>query len=164
MHKGLVEKGILPTVSFMEMSNDVRSGIPATGTEIKDLGIKVHRGQGGSTVSEYPNGVKIETLPAADSQTGSIRLGPTIGLSAQKPNHLDKYGEVVDPKGRVIARMNDDGSVTVDSGKGFFTQYPDGTINRETAIRSRDGKTFAVIDTNTPLGDLRPDDMNGHHK
>jgi hypothetical protein len=161
-HTNLVEKGILPTVSFMEMSNDVRTGTPPTAAEIKDSGVKVHRGQGGSTVSEYPNGVKIETLPAPASQTGSVRFGPTIGLSTEKPNHLDKKGEVVDPKGRVIARMNDDGSVTVDSGNGFFTQYPDGTVNRESAIRSRDGKNFAVLDTNTPLGDLRPSDMTRH--
>ncbi len=78
------------------------------------------------------------------------------------PNHARLNGDVVDPKGRTIAKHNDDGSYTVDTGKGFFTQRSDGTIRKETAIRSRDSKSFTVIDTESPLGDLRPSDMTKH--
>jgi hypothetical protein len=157
-NNGLVEKGILPSIGFMEMSSEVRTGTPAAATEFKDSGVKVQHGKDGSTTGEYPSGVKIES---SKSDKSNIELHPMI--ETEPPNHLNEHGEVIDPRGRVIARRNDNGSVTVDSGNGFYTQYADGTINRESAIRSRDGKNFAVIDTNTPLGGLRPSDMTKHH-
>jgi hypothetical protein len=160
-HSGLVENGILPSLSFM--SGDVRTGMPATAPEMKDSGVKVHHGKDGSTTGDYPSGVKVESTPASNSGKSNVILEPTISVESLPPNHMNKKGEVIDPKGRVLAKMNDDGSVTVDSGKGFYTQYPDGSINRESAIRTRDGK-FEVIDTNTPLGNLRPGDMTKHNK
>lgn len=161
---GLVEQGILPSVSFSEMSNEIRTGSPATAAEMKNSGVKVQHGKDGSTTGEYPTGVKVESTPASQSEKSNVTLEPTIRLENVPPNRLTKKGEVVDPKGKVLAKMNDDGSVTVDSGKGFYTQYPDGSIHRESAIRSRDGKTFEVIDTNTPLGNLRPSDITRYHK
>ena len=163
LNNGLVEKGIVPPI-FLDMSPEVRTGTPATAEEIKDSGVKVHHGKDGSTSSEYPTGVKIESSPPSHSAKSNIELGPTVTVESEPPNLLNKKGEVIDPKGRVIARTNEDGSVTVDSGEGFFTHYPDGTIRREAALRSRDGKTFEVLDTNTPLGNLRPSDMTAHHK
>jgi hypothetical protein len=157
LHHGLVEKGIVPPI-FLDMSPEVRTGTPATREEIKDSGVKAHHGNDGSTTSEYPTGVKIESPPPPHSDKSKLKL------ESEPPNHRNKKGEVIDPKGRVLARTNEDGSVTVDSGNGFFTHYPDGTVRRESALRSHDGKTFEVLDTNTPLGNLRPSDMTAHHK
>ncbi|HEY9713010.1 MAG TPA: hypothetical protein V6C72_06050 [Chroococcales cyanobacterium] len=161
-NNGLVEQGILPSVSLMEFSSDVRPGTPASAAEIKESGVKVEHGKDGSTVGHYPSGVKIESTPASQSHNPNVVLEPTLKLESEAPNHMNKNGDVVDPKGRIIAKMNPDGSVTVDSGKGFYTQYPDGSIDRESAIRTRDGKNFDVIPTSTPLGDLRPSDMAKH--
>jgi hypothetical protein len=107
--------------------------------------------------------VTIESSGETHSQKGNMKIDTSmVVVDAQPPNHQNKKGEVIDPKGRVIARPNEDGSVTVDSGNGFYTQYPDGAIKRESALRSRDGKTFEVLDTNTPLGNMRPSDMTHH--
>jgi hypothetical protein len=108
---------------------------------------------------DYPTGVKVETSPPPKNQHGNVIIEGSIMVQAEPPNHMTKNGEVVDPKGKVLAKMNDDGSVTVDSGKGFYTHRPDGSVERESVIRSRDGKTFEVIDTKTPLGNLRPGDV-----
>jgi hypothetical protein len=165
-NNGLVEKGILPSMNIMEMSSEIRTGTEASAKETHDAGIKVEHGKDGSTKVEYPTGIKIESTGVSHSENakGNIKV-ETSGtvIEVMPPNHQNKKGEVFDEKGRIIAKPNEDGSYTVDSGKGFFTQYPDGTIVRESAIRSRDGKTFEVIDTNSPLGNLRPSDMT-HHK
>jgi hypothetical protein len=157
--KGLIENGVLPSLSFNMADSYVRTGTEAKPQELKDSGVRVQHGKDGSVKSEYPSGVVVESIPPVHSTKDHVTLGPTIGLSPEKPNHMNSKGDVVDPKGRVIAHMNDDGSVTVDSGKGFYTHHPDGTIDRESAIRSRDGKTFKVLDTNNPLGGMSPSDL-----
>jgi hypothetical protein len=163
----LVEKGLLPSISFMEMSTDVQTGSPATASDIRDAGVKIQHGKDGKTTGEYPSGVKIESSGISHSEKGpNIQIETSMNVvEAAPPNHLNKHGDVIDPKGRTIAKANEDGSVTVDSGKGFFKQHADGSITKESAIRSRDGKTFEVLDTNNPLGDMRPSDMTDHkHK
>ncbi|CAN5143502.1 hypothetical protein BH10CYA1_BH10CYA1_38170 [soil metagenome] len=57
-------------------------------------------------------------------------------IEAVAPNHMNKKGEVIDPKGRIIS-----------------------TVHKESAIRSRDGKDFEVLDTSSPLGNMRPGDV-----
>ena len=157
--KTALADGILPELNF-----EARTGSPASKNELKDSGVKLSHNKDGGTTGEYPSGVRVDTTPGARDEKHHVTIGPGSMLQAEKPNHMTKDGEVVDPKGRVLAKMNDDGSVTVDSGKGFYTHYPDGEVRRESAIRSRDGKTFEVIDTNTPLGNLRPSDMTKHRK
>ncbi len=158
---GLVEKGLLPSMDILEF----KAGPEAKPAELKDAGIKVEHGKDGSTKVDYPSGIKVESTGVSHSEKGKNIKIETSGLivEAVPPNHQNKKGEIIDEKGRVIAKPNEDGSITVDSGKGFFTQNPDGTIVRESAIRSRDGKTFEVLDTSSPLGNLRPSAMT-HHK
>ena len=72
----------------------------------------------------------------------------TVMISAKPPAHQDKDGNIVDKNGRILAKQNRDGSVTVDGGNGnYYTQYYDGSIRKDKAQRSPDGKTFDVIDT-----------------
>jgi len=157
----MVAAGALPS---LDLFSDAKTGTVASAKELKDSGIKTQTvpdgtGEGTKTSTEFPNGVKI-TSAESTSHHGKIETTTNIQvIEASPPNHKNKAGEVIDEKGRVIAKPNEDGSITVDSGKGFYTHYPNGEIRRESAIRSRDGKTFDVIDTNTPLGNLRPGDM-----
>ncbi len=160
-NSGLVEQGILPSMDIMEFKANI--GPEAKPSELKAAGVKVEHTKDGHTKVDYPSGVKVESTGVTQSEKGNIKV-ETAGniVEAVPPNTMNKKGEVVDPKGRVIAKPNEDGSITVDSGKGFFTQNQDGTIESTAAIRSRDGKTFEVLDTNNPLGNLRPSDMTNH--
>jgi len=143
-----------------------RTGKELNGQELRDAGIKckrdVDKDGARNTTVEYPNGIKV-TVSEGHTENGPhgtrVEIGSSALIEFSPPNKIKPNGDVIDASGREIARQNPDGSVTVDTGKGFYTQYPDG-IRKEAAIRSRDGKTFSVIDVDTPLGDLRPSDMS----
>jgi len=113
-----------------------------------------------STTAVYPNGVKVKVFQGATLQGKNralIVIKPTsvIDIPGSSREHPKGSGIRVDSKGRQIAKVNKDGSVTVDAGDEIYTQSHDG-IARETAIRGRDRKSWMVIDTDTPLGEQRP--------
>lgn len=153
----LVDSHILPSVELLEFKSP---GPTATRAEIKNSDISVRHLPDGTTKIDYPDGITVEskTKTYTDSE-GRKQEKHFNEVNASKPNTKKKNGDVVDPNGRIIAKVNDDGSVTVDSGKGFYTQDVDGTLHKETALRTRKGKDFEVLDTSTPLGNLRPGDM-----
>jgi hypothetical protein len=91
-----------------------------------------------------------------------LKFKNNMVVGIKYPNHAKLNGDIVDKSDRVVAKHNPGGSYTVDTGKGFFTQRADGSIRKETAIRSPDSKSFTVIDTESTLGDLRPTDMTHH--
>lgn len=156
---GLVDKGILPSFDIMEF----KTGPEAKPTELKDSGVKVEHDKEGNTKVDYPSGVHVESGGTHHSEKNGHKIETdTMIVVAEPPNHQTKDGKILDPKNRVIAQENEDGSWTIDSGKGFYTQHADGTIERTSAIRSRDGKTFEVLDTENPLGNLKPGDMTKH--
>jgi len=156
-NESLVATGVLPSMDIFDFKSSAPEAKPA---ELKDSGVKVEHGKDGSTKVDYPSGVKVESTGITHTDKGKIQVETGgIVVEAVAPNHMNKKGEVIDPKGRIIAKPNEDGGITVDSGKGFYTQDADGTIHRESAIRSRDGKDFEVLDTSSPLGNLRPGDV-----
>ncbi len=167
----LVSKGVLPPIDLIEMSSEYRTGKVAASRDLSDAGVKTklsaEKDGAQTTSTDYGNGVIISSTeggkPTDLGNGHKLTFKNNMAVEVHYPNHAKLNGDVVDPKGKLIAKHNEDGSYTVDTGKGFFTQYADGTIRKETAIRSRDSKSFTVIDTETPLGDLRPSDMT-HHK
>ena len=161
--ESLEDKGILPDMGLFQDAITAANHLDKK--QLQDAGIKSHTDieDGAKTVkAEYPNGVRVTTSGEHKVHTDSGRdVTITNGsmIEIQPPNKIKPNGEVVDANGRTIAKQNDDGSVTVDTGKGFYTQDSDG-IRKVTALRSRDGKSFEVIDTETPLGDLKPNDLS----
>lgn len=160
---------ILPPMMLIE----ARTGSEAKAQEIKESGVHCtrHSKDGVTNVkAEYPSGVVLESSEDKNqraSKHGNAVVTETgiVSIEAKAPNHMNSKGEVIDEKGRIIAKQNADGSVTVDSGKGFYTQYPDGEIRRESALRSRNGKDFEVLDTNNPLGGMQvPDQVKPERK
>ncbi|HEY9867794.1 MAG TPA: hypothetical protein V6D08_01185 [Candidatus Obscuribacterales bacterium] len=160
----LVDSGVLPSLDLLAMSSDFRTGTEVGAKDLRDAGISCKRDVDSdgreSTTAEYPNGVKVTvtegtTITREDGR--KIEIGPSsmVELPPGAKEQPKGSGIYVDRAGKQLAKVNEDGSVTVDTGEGFFTQYPDG-ITKETAIRSRDGKTWTVIDTKTPLGGMKP--------
>lgn len=160
----LVDKGVLPSLDLLAMANGFRTGDEVGASELRKAGIKCKRDVDAdgreSTKAEYPNGVKVtvtEGTTITRKNGVKVEIEPTSLVEVPKGSreHPKGSGVFVDGNGKQIAKVNDDGSVTVDTGKGIYTQYHDG-ITKETAIRSRDGKSWTVIDTKTPLGGLKP--------
>lgn len=142
-----------------------------TSKEMKDSGISATiqvDGDSKTTHGKYPGGIDVQVSNGRKIKTDD---GPEITItnanmvSVRKPIHETKPGSgvFVDEKGRAVAKVNDDGTVTVDTGKGFYTQGPDG-IKRVTALRSRNGKDFEVLNTDDPLGGMAPPDNLSHSK
>ncbi|CAN5143785.1 hypothetical protein BH10CYA1_BH10CYA1_38190 [soil metagenome] len=167
----LLKQGVLPKIEFAN-SDEYRTGKLAGSRELADAGIKckhsIENDGAQTTTADYGNGVVISTTeggkPTDLGNGHKLTFKNNVAIEIQRPNHARLNGDVVDPKGRMIAKHNQDGSYTVDTDKGFFTQRGDGTIRKETAIRSRNGKDFEVLDTETPLGNLKPSDMTNHRK
>lgn len=149
----LVNQGILPSVDFLEM----KTGPEATPAQLKDSHVKVEHDKDG-TKADYPTGVHAESGSHDMQVNGRNIHTEAIIVSATNGNHFDKKGQIVDSHNRVLAKENEDGSWTIDSGEGFYTQRKDGTIERTSAIRSRDGKDFEVLDTENPLGGMKAPD------
>jgi len=153
-----------------------RTGTELSGKQLAREGIKFQTRNGDTTV-DFPNGVeitarKVETSTITKTNDDGTHTtfevqsgGIDVDLSKVQPQPLREKppagsGTIIDGKGNEIIKRNEDGSYTVaNSATDFYTVYPDGSVNKETAIRSRDGKSWEVIDTNTPLGGLRPGDV-----
>ena len=168
--------GILPQLSFnmADGASDASlfqaplPGKDITTKQMKESGVRASESKnsdGSKTITgDYPSGVRVHTTDAGKPQVKDsgnvVTVTETDGIEATgdaKPK--DKNGNVwVDAKGREIAKRNDDGSWTVDSGEGFYRQSNKG-IEKVSVIRSRDGKTFEEINTKDPLGDMKPSDM-----
>lgn len=154
----------LPQFDLLNGTSQFRRGNEMSSPELAKESIKskhrVDRNGIDSTLAEYPNGLQVlvvEGEKRVKADGTRIELDPTTVIQFSKPNraHPRGSGILVDGNGRQIAKQNDDGSVTVATDEGFFTQTPYG-ITRVTAIRSRDGKSWTVLNTDDPLGDLRP--------
>ncbi|MBA3860070.1 MAG: hypothetical protein C0507_24445 [Cyanobacteria bacterium PR.3.49] len=168
--------GILPQLSFnmADGASDASlfqaplPGKDITTKQMKESGVRASESKnddGSKTITgDYPTGVRVHTTDAGKPQVKDsgnvVTVTESDGIEATgdvKPK--DKDGNVwVDAKGREIAKRNDDGSWTVDSGEGFYRQSNKG-IEKVSVIRSRDGKTFEEINTKDPLGDMKPSDM-----
>lgn len=163
----LVAQNILPDLAILDDVKPGYGGRQATREDLKESGVKAeqHTAKDGTVTTkvDFPNGVKVEkseTPPHKVEGKPHITVESSITVidgAQEKPAGSGKY---VDATGKQVAQVNEDGSVTVDGGKGkFFTVEADGTVTKASAIRSRDGKTFEVLDTDTPLGNLRPGDV-----
>jgi len=167
----LEEKGVLPTLSF----EAERNGTQLSGQELKSEGIKCEKhddgkGNSSSTV-EFPNGVKIENShekPNKVSDHGAV-VTDTSGhmVVLPKDGHYEqgKDGTIIDKKtGHPVLKENEDGTTTVYTDKGVYTAHPDGSVDKEPAIKNmKNGKwdgTWTVLDTKDPLGGLNLDDMD----
>jgi hypothetical protein len=163
----MVAKGALPSLDLF--SSERHTGKELNKQEQKQEGLKAHtdvdKTDGSKTTTvEYPNGVTVSTSDKViHKKEHDVTISGMNNVEVNAPNKMDKDGNITDAKGRQIVKSNQDGSITVDTGKGFYTQYPNGEIRKETALRTPDGK-FEVIDVDTPLGNLRPSDMTVHKK
>lgn len=168
--------GILPQLSFdmADSASDAslfKAPLPGkdiTTKQMKESGVRAaetKEDDGAKTITgDYPSGVRVKTTeggePIVKDDGRVVTVTGTDSVEATgdvRPKGKD--GNVwVDAKGREIAKRNDDGSWTVDSGEGFYRQSSKG-IEKVSVIRSRDGKTFEEINTKDPLGDMKPSDM-----
>lgn len=168
--------GILPQLSFnmADGASDASlfqaplPGKDITTKQMKESGVRASESKnddGSKTITgDYPTGVRVHTTDAGKPQVKDSGNVVTVTES----DSIEATGDVrpkgkdgnvwVDAKGREIAKRNDDGSWTVDSGEGFYRQSNKG-IEKVSVIRSRDGKTFEEINTKDPLGDMKPSDM-----
>ncbi|RTL40110.1 MAG: hypothetical protein EKK48_16795 [Candidatus Melainabacteria bacterium] len=166
----LLKRGILPAVEIADSSSQERTGKVASNRDLQDAGVvrkhSVEKDGAQTTTVDYGNGVIISTTdggkPVDIGNCMRITFKNNMAVHILPPNVGKLNGNVEDPSGRIIAKHNADGSYTVDTGKGFFTQHTDGSIRKETAIRTdkphekRKFHDFDVLDTETPLGNLRP--------
>jgi len=191
MNDALVVNGLLPALEFADGAGKEREAKESprpkdakvkandsapkvkdiTTKEMKDSGISATiqvDGDSKTTHGRYPGGIDVQVSNGRRIKTDD---GPEITItnanmvSVRKPIHETKPGSgvFVDEKGRAVAKVNDDGTVTVDTGKGFYTQSPDG-IKPVSALRSRNGKDFEVLNTDDPLGGMAPPDNLSHSK
>ncbi len=172
MNADLVDSGILPAMELnlangdddvIELKNPFKKDI--TTKQMKDSGVKASEtleDDGRKTITgEYPSGVKVQSTEGKTITNDAGRTVTITGtdiVTVKEPIHETKKnsGVWVDGKGREVAKKNDDGSVTVSADDGSFYRQDSEGIKKVSAIRSRDGKTFEEIDTDTPLGNLRP--------
>jgi hypothetical protein len=171
----LTRQGTLPHVEILHSETAYRTGKPATRADLTETGVTrtytVNKDGSQTTTVDYGNGVKISSSDrqlSGDPNQCHTATRHDLEVKVSAPNHRKLNGNVEDKEGRIIAKRNEDGSYTVDTGKGFFTQRSDGTVRKETAIRTRKPHEkhfhdFDVIDTETPLGNLKPDDLSHHH-
>ncbi len=172
MNANLVDAGLLPAMELnlangdddvIELKNPFKKDIATK--QMKDSGVKATESLNDdgtkSITTETKNGVRVTVTEGSEKVMPS---GNTVKISDSvmiEPNGQirpkDKNGDVwVDSKGREVVRKNPDGSVTIDTGDGGFIKQDSQGVKKISAIRSRDGKTFEEIDTDSPLGNLRP--------
>ncbi len=178
-NESLVGNGILPAFEIKDGSSQqaqLKAPRPLKGTDIttkemKDSGVSAAQEKDGDTKTtnaRYPGGVEVSTSngkPLKDPDGYEIKISNMTMVQVKPPLHETKPGSgvYVDEKGRALVKVNGDGTVTVDTGKGFYTQGPDG-VKKVSALRSRNGKDFEVLNTDDPLGNLRPPDMSKPRK
>ena len=176
----LENAGVLPKFDLMlangddepiELKNPFKEDL--TTKQLKEAGVKATRtleNDGTHTVTtERKDGVKVhvgEGKDVAAPSGATVHIDGTVLIEPNGKIHpKDKNGDVwVDSKGREVLKKNDDGSVTIDTGDGGFIRQDSQGVKKVAAIRSRDGKTFEEIDTDTPLGGLRPSDLSRPRK
>jgi hypothetical protein len=172
MNANLVDAGLLPAMELsltngddavIELKNPFKTDI--TTKQLKDSGVKATETLNDdgtkSITAETKNGVRVTVSEGSEKTMPSgnkVKISESVMI---EPNGQirpkDKEGNVwVDAKGREVVRKNDDGSVTIDTGDGGFVKVDSQGVKKISAIRSRDGKTFEEIDTDSPLGNLRP--------
>lgn len=172
MNANLVDAGLLPAMELnlangdddvIELKNPFKKDIATKA--MKESGVKATEGLNADgkqeTTTETKNGVKVTITEGGDKVMPSgrtVKVSDTVMVEPNGQIHpKDKTGDVwVDAKGREVIRKNDDGSVTIDTGDGGFIKQDSHGVKKISAIRSRDGKTFEEIDTDSPLGNLRP--------
>jgi hypothetical protein len=168
-----MKRGVLPKIEITDSSNQYRTGKPATGNDFAEAGVtckrSIQKDGAHTTTVDYGNGVVISSTeggkPTELSHDQKVTVKHNISVTILGDNVEKEHGIIEDAKGRVIAKRNEDGGYTVDTGTGaFFTQRADGTVRKETALRTRRphekvARDFEVIDTETPLGKFRPSDM-----
>lgn len=172
----LEDAGVLPKFDLklangddepIELKNPFKEEL--TTKQMKDAGVKATRkledDETHTVTVETKNGVKVSVGEGHDVTAPSGRKVHIEGTTVIEPNGQlhpkDKSGDVwVDKNGKEMIHRNKDGSVTIDSGDGGFYRADSNGVKKISAIRSRDGKTFEEIDTDTPLGGLRPSDMS----
>ncbi len=171
----LVGNGMLPAFEIKDGGSQqaqLKAPRPLKGTDIttkemKDSGVSAAQEKDGDTKTtnaRYPGGVEVSTSNGKtlkDPDGYEIKVSNVSMVQVKPPLHETKPGSgvYVDDKGRAMVKVNGDGTVTVDTGKGFYTQSPDG-VKQVSALRSRNGKDFEVLNTDDPLGNLRPPDLS----
>lgn len=163
----LVDNGTLPQLDLFS-SPELHSGKEMSPKELAKDGInsKSYKNDDGSkeTKTDFPNGVRVtinEGGKVVTKDGRSVELGPSNMVDVSRaPNQPMREsspgsGVLVDKNGKEVAKQNTDGSVSVDTGDSVYTVHPDGTTSKEVFIRSRDGKSWDILHTETPLGNLK---------
>lgn len=191
MNEDLVGNGLLPVLEFADGAGKEREAKEApkakdgahkaadsapkakdiTSKEMKESGITANievEGATKTTNARYPGGIDVSVSNGRTIKTDDgreIKITNANIVTVREPIRESKPGSgvFVDERGRAVSKVNDDGTVTVDTGKGFYTQGPDG-IKKVTALRSRNGKDFEILNTDDPLGGMAPPDNLSHSK
>ena len=167
-----VEKGTLPRLDLFS-APELRTGRQMSPKELENEGIKSRESRSDDGTKEtkvdFPNGVRVTVSEGKTVVRNGreVEIGPgsmveVSGADGQIRESSPGSGVLVDKSGKQIAKHNEDGSVTVDSGDGVYTTHPDGTIRKEVILRSRDGKSWEILDANAPLGKLRNERPHQH--
>jgi hypothetical protein len=118
---------------------------------------------------EFPNGVKITSSgPSAEHSLGDgnkVQVTNTsiVETATKVHEHPHGSGVQVDSHNKPIYKDNADGSKEVYTDTGVYKANSDGTVEKESAIKNRNG-SWTVIDTSTPLGDMKPSDLGSSNK
>ncbi len=172
----LEDAGVLPKLAFnladgsgsddvIELKYPVGKNIATK--EMKDAGVSARESvddEGRKTTSsEIKSGVKVSITEGKDTTTPSgnkVHIDDTVMIEPNGKIHetAKGSGHWVDDKGKEMVRQNKDGSVIIDTGDGGFYKQDSHGMKKISAIRSRDGKTFDVLDTDNPVSeDMRKD-------
>lgn len=156
----LLGNGMLPAFEIKDSSSQqaqLKATRPLKGTDIttrdmKDSGVSAAQEKDGdskTTNARYPGGIEVstsngKTLVSPEGDT--LKVSKVSMVQVKPPLHEAQEGGrvYIDGNGKAMVKVNRDGTVTVDTGKGFYTQSPDG-VEKVHAIRSRDGKDFTVV-------------------
>ncbi len=148
---------------------EVRSGHALSRDERSEITVTNEKhGNVSRTEVELPNGVKVEMTKDStlhEAKEGRVQVGPLEERHIKLPEGMEVErrddGTIIDKKtGHPVLREMEDGSTRVWTDKGVYNVYPDGEVTKETAIKNRDG-TWTVLDTKTPLGDMRVPNLAG---
>lgn len=147
----ITDQDVKDRVADLHLVDGQRTGESQSSKQLKDAGVTVKHGgdrtETSNTVtvtSEFPSGVVVKTVDHINLKGDE---SASVMITAKAPAHQDKDGNIVDKNGKILAKQNGDGSVSVDGGNGnYYTQYPDGSIRKEKGHRNPDGKTFDIED------------------
>lgn len=171
----LVDNGMLPILEVKDGSSkqaQAKAPRPLKGTDIttdemKNSGVSAAQEKDGdtrTTNARYPGGVEVsvsngKTLVSPEGD--KLNVSNVTMVRVKPPLHETKPGSgvYVDEKGRAMVKVNRaEGTVTVDTGKGVFTQSSDG-VKSVTIMRTKRGADFEILNIDDPLGGMRPPDL-----